>query len=63
MICEVGGFVMLMRSPHLEKVVVLVPLEEVLTSREGRTGVPSGRVSTDSDLDVELVAFVVQLNS
>ena len=62
MICEVGGTETLMRSPHLEKFVVPVPLEDVLTSRTGRTTAPSEMVRTDFDLDVELVAFVVQLN-
>ena len=63
MICDVGGTETLTCSPHLEKVVVPVLLDVVLTSRMGRTAVPSERVRTDFDFDVELVAFVVQLNS
>jgi hypothetical protein len=63
MICDADGTETLMCSPHLEKVVVPVRLEEVLSSRMGRTAVPAERVRTDFDLDVELVAFVVQLNS
>jgi hypothetical protein len=63
MICEVGGTETLIRSPHLEKLVVSFPLEDVLTSRIGRAAAPSEMVRTDFDLDVELVAFVVQLNS
>jgi hypothetical protein len=63
MICDVGGTETLMRSPHLEKVVVPLRLEDVLTARIGRTIAPSEMVRTDFDLDLELVAFVVQLNS
>ena len=62
MICETDGTEKLILSPHLEKVVVLAPLEEVSVSRKGRTDEPSERVITDFDVDVELVALVAQLN-
>jgi len=60
---EPDGTDTLTRSPHLEKVVVLVPLEAVSVSRKGRTEAPLESVRTEFELDVELVAFVVHFNS